>query len=78
MITKEILDDFMGNECVCRKSKGTRMSFCLECYHALPEHLQQALYRRFGSGYEEAYVEARAYIVDLAEEAERYNHGRSS
>lgn len=47
---------------VCGNQKAKGMSFCRKCYFSLPPEMRQALYERFGSGYEEAYHEAKDWL----------------
>lgn len=61
--------DLQSRECVCGSEKQPQRTFCLECYKALPANMQRALYKRIGSGYAEAYDEAKTY---LHVEADRY------
>jgi hypothetical protein len=46
----------------CGRGKWSGRTFCARCYYALPPPLRRALYRGVGSGYEEAYAEAAAYL----------------
>lgn len=62
---KTILEDFLGAECAgCGGKKRPKMSHCRNCYYALPRHMQLALYRRFGSGYEEAFAASTKFLQD--------------
>ena len=40
----------------CGKAKERRRAFCLNCYLWLPSVMQRGLWRRIGSGFEEAYA----------------------
>lgn len=60
----QMLDILKGKECWCGEWKKPMMSHCRRCYFALPPEMRQALYRRFGQGYEEAF---RASLRALAE-----------
>lgn len=51
-----------GTQCACDRTKKRGFSFCYSCYSALPHHLKQALYKKVGSGYGEAYEEAHKYL----------------
>ncbi len=52
----EIVKQFTSTTCwVCGRAKRDADSFCVVCYRALPPLMQKALWRRFGSGYEEAH-----------------------
>ena len=39
----------------CARRKVRDRTFCRLCYYALPQQLQRDLYRKFGSGYEQAF-----------------------
>jgi transglutaminase/protease-like cytokinesis protein 3 len=60
-----ILQDTTCFACGGRKNK--MRSHCPKCYYALTPESRQALYRRFGDGYSEAYV---ASLNELDIEAE--------
>lgn len=62
---QKALSDFCGTVCVhCKGTKKRGQSFCQRCYYSLPPNMRQALYRRFGSGYEEAYDAAKDWLRD--------------
>jgi hypothetical protein len=72
MTKGEILESFKGQICAaCGGKKGPRMSHCTPCYHSLPPEQRQALYRRFGDGYEEAFLASLEYLRGLTEETTR-------
>jgi len=48
--------------CCCGIGKPSRAVFCNRCYLSLPEPLRMGLYRRPGSGYEEDYAAAVAFL----------------
>jgi hypothetical protein len=55
-MTADIFHAFVGMWCAgCGGKKQKRNAFCLPCYRQLPKALQQSLWKRFGSGFEEAY-----------------------
>ena len=56
------LKELQGNECVCGGFKKSGLSVCRECWAKLPPEMQQALYRRIGRGYEQAYEAAVEYL----------------
>ncbi|MGH9747256.1 MAG: hypothetical protein ACRD59_14260 [Candidatus Acidiferrales bacterium] len=59
-----ILADFLGSVCSgCGGRKKPKMSHCRQCYYSLPQPLRFALYRRFGSGYEEAFEESKKFLA---------------
>lgn len=52
-----------SNECPgCDSYKKERKSFCYKCFKSLPNDMQRALYKRFGSGYEAALDDALKYL----------------
>src|SRR4051812_12736960 len=56
MESAEIFNAFMALNCAgCGGEKQRRNAFCLSCYRQLPKALQSCLWKRFGSGFEEAY-----------------------
>lgn len=56
MESREIFEAFAGTHCAgCEGTKRTYNAFCLSCYRQLPGALQSSLWKRFGSGFEEAY-----------------------
>ena len=60
----QALRDLEGPLCAaCGKAKMPKQSFCRPCYFSLPEDMRKALYRRFGSGYEEAYDDAKDWLI---------------
>lgn len=57
METNEIWNAFMSTHCVaCDGAKRPRNAFCKLCYQQLPARLKNALWQRFGSGFEQAYM----------------------
>lgn len=61
----EILDIFQGKKCVCGSDKNRRQPHCSFCYHQLPPEQRNALYKRFGSGYEAAFSDSLRTLVEL-------------
>ena len=59
---KTALACFLSGVCDCGRPKQSHQSHCSRCYHALPKDMQKALYRRFGSGYEEAFVASLEWL----------------
>lgn len=60
---QQLLDSLHSRTCPsCGNPKREQMTFCAGCYHDLPGHLKSALYRRFGSGYEQAVAVALAEL----------------
>ena len=60
---QEALRELGEEKCaVCSGFKKKNQSFCLACYLHLPLDMQRALWKGFGSGYEEAYQEAKDWL----------------
>ena len=56
MESSEIFEAFSSTRCAgCAGSKRKFNAFCLPCYRQLPRALKSCLWKRFGSGFEEAY-----------------------
>jgi hypothetical protein len=56
MESHAIFEAFLSTHCSgCDGVKKTRNAFCLLCYQQLPQALKSSLWKRFGSGFEEAY-----------------------
>ena len=53
-----------SEECQCGKQKKSGFSFCYNCYKSLPFEMQNALWKRIGHGYEEAYEEAFRFLIE--------------
>lgn len=64
MTLAEIIKEFGGLRCRCGAVKMPRQTFCRRCYRLLPRDLGNALYRRVGEGYEDAYAAACAHLED--------------
>lgn len=63
MTRNELLHSLASEVCPhCGATKTPRMTFCRKDYYALPKEMRQALYHRFGNGYEEAFHAAAAYL----------------
>ena len=59
LTTAAVLDSLASKLCpACAGKKHCRQTLCGRCYSALAFPLQRALYRRLGSGYQEAVVTA--------------------
>ena len=57
MTSDEIFAVFMSRKCeVCGGTKRQSTAFCTWCYRELPKALQNSLWKRFGSGFEEAFM----------------------
>jgi hypothetical protein len=61
-MTDPLLIELIGKKCRCGAAKGKGKTFCQRCYFSLPQNLREALYRRIGEGYEEAYAQAVAVL----------------
>jgi len=60
---QQMLDDLAGTKCRgCGGTKGRRMSHCRACYFKLPKKMRNDLYKRFDSGYQEAYIESLKFL----------------
>lgn len=59
---REHIDELMGNQCQCGRSKQPRMTFCRRCYFRLPQAMRHALYQPVGGGYAQAYQAASDYL----------------
>lgn len=56
MESRDIWNAFMSERCAgCEGVKCRRNAFCRACYAQLPAALKSSLWKRFGSGFEEAY-----------------------
>ena len=64
-IRRGLIHELMAFTCRCGRAKGHGYSLCATCFHALPENLRSALYKRIGEGYDEAYARA-CRVLDLA------------
>jgi hypothetical protein len=56
--TVELIRALAGTACVCGAAKQPKMSHCRACYYSLTPAQRCALYRRVGSGYEQAYADS--------------------
>jgi hypothetical protein len=57
MESNDIFAAFSGKHCAgCSGSKRPMNAFCKYYYAELPKKLQNALWQRFGSGFEQAYM----------------------
>lgn len=57
MESAEIFAVFAGTKCAgCGGTKRRHNAFCTWCYRELPMKLRNALWQRFGSGFEQAYM----------------------
>lgn len=67
-----ILLMFCERKCeACGDLKKKHTAFCVGCYSRLPKGMRDGLWKRFGSGFEEAYVEALQWLRDDSKETDR-------
>jgi hypothetical protein len=60
---RRVWREFQGATCpVCGARKRPNNGFCSKCYYSLPKSMQSDLWKRFGSGYEEAHEDARDWL----------------
>ena len=57
--------ELRSNQCQCEAPKKPGNSFCYSCYTDLPLDMRSALYRKLGSGYEDAYDAAVKYLTEV-------------
>lgn len=63
MTDLQLVQELAGKTCHCGKPKQRGHTFCRFCYFRLPPQLGQALYKRLGYGYREAYEAAVDYLT---------------
>ena len=49
---------------ICGNAKVRGQSLCKVCYFKLDMPMRQTLYKSFGHGYEEAYIEAKEWLLE--------------
>lgn len=60
---REIYDRFCSRECAaCGGRKAPNTGFCRSCYRTLPQAMKNALWKRFGEGFEAAYEQGLAWL----------------
>lgn len=63
MESDEIFAAFSGKHCAgCNGEKRPMNGFCKACYAQLPVKLKSALWQRFGSGFEQAYMASLSWF----------------
>lgn len=68
MSPRELMIESLGSSVcpACNGAKTPRMTFCRKDYYALPKDMRQAmrqaLYHRFGNGYEQAFHAALTFL----------------
>lgn len=59
-----VLEIFLSANCpACGASKKANTAFCGQCYHSLPKGFRQALWQRFGEGFEEAFAVSLRWLT---------------
>ena len=68
---KGLIDSLRSTVCpACGGPKHAKMSLCGRQYRQLPPAMRNALYRRIGNGYREAFIEAMSFFdIDQGENA---------
>lgn len=56
------VNQLKSEECLCGKYKQPGFAFCYGCYKTLPKDHQRALYKKIGTGFEEAYDACAIYL----------------
>lgn len=56
------ITELRSEGCRCGRGKKSGHSFCYRCYARLPVEHKNGVWRRMGSGYEEGYEAAAAYL----------------
>ena len=63
--TREAIASWRSEQCPsCGAEKKPRFTLCAACYQALPKGSRNALYVKFGQGYEEARDAALAWLAE--------------
>ncbi len=62
---QRMIEGLSSEMCQCGSKKRRKQSFCSSCYYKLPKETRAALYRRIGSGYEEAYDHAVGLLREV-------------
>lgn len=58
------IDVLKSEECQCGEPKKQRMAFCYSCFKILPDHMQKAIYRKIGNGFDEALETSAEWLRD--------------
>jgi hypothetical protein len=67
MTYEEVWADFIATKCsACGGYKVKMNAFCRRCYYRLPAPMRQALWQRFGEGFEEAFEAAKRWFAETA------------
>jgi len=65
--TQDAWPNFIGRICpVCARAKPKNNAFCRACYFALPRVMRFSLWKRFGEGFEQAYLAAKQHLQSVA------------
>lgn len=63
MTDREMIESLRSTVCPgCDSDKPEGKSFCRRCYFSLPKQLRSDLYRRYGQGYQQAFIDAMAQL----------------
>jgi hypothetical protein len=63
MERSEAIKILNSHECICGKDKSVRAAFCQSCYWILPLDIRRSLYSQIGFGFEQAYSNAKAWLM---------------
>jgi hypothetical protein len=58
-----LVKELQSPTCRCGREKRLKQTFCKPCFRYLPPDVQQGLYLRIGSGYEEAHRQANQILL---------------
>ncbi len=61
-VVRDLVRELASTTCFCGKSKGSGKTFCNHCFFSLPKDVRRHLYRRIGSGYEQAYAKSVRFL----------------
>jgi hypothetical protein len=56
--------ELKSDQCQCGRTKKPGRSLCFPCFRDLPVEMQEDLYKKIGSGYEEAYEAAVKWLEE--------------
>jgi len=58
----DLIAELRSETCRCGRRKQSRQTFCRSCYFSLPSPARSDIYKRVGSGYQQAYDAAVALL----------------
>jgi hypothetical protein len=64
-LARQAAESLRSQRCLCGGRKREEQSFCLRCYHKLPEAVRAGLYSSFRDGYARHYAAAKQYLEKL-------------